>query len=42
MLVLSRKPGETIVIGDVVVHVSSNRGGKVRIAIDAPEDVVVL
>jgi len=41
MLVLSRKPGEQVVIGDditltVVVEV---RGGRVRLAFDAPAQV---
>jgi carbon storage regulator len=42
MLVLSRKIGEQIVIGDDIhVMVVSVRGEKVRIGISAPKDVVV-
>lgn len=43
MLILSRKPGESIVIGtDVVVKVLSVEGEKVRIGIAAPDSVRVL
>lgn len=43
MLVLSRKPMERIHIGDsVVVTVIEVRGNKVRIGIDAPEDIHVM
>ena len=42
MLVLSRKVGEKIVIGDdVVITVLSSRGDQVRIGIEAPRDVTV-
>lgn len=42
MLVLSRKPGESIVIaGNVVVTVVEVRAGKVRIGVEAPEEVSV-
>ena len=42
MLVLTRKAGESIVIGsDVVVTVIELRGGQVRVGIDAPRDVQV-
>ncbi len=42
MLVLSRKPGEKIVIGDnIVVTVVEIKGGKIRLGIDAPSDVPV-
>ena len=41
-LTLSRKVGESIIIGDdVVVHVSEIRGDKVRLTIDAPKDVSI-
>jgi carbon storage regulator len=41
-LVLSRKIGETIVIGDNIrVTIVEVRGGKVRIGIAAPADVIV-
>ncbi len=42
MLVLTRKPGESIVIGnDVVITVLEVRGGQIRIGIDAPREVAV-
>ena len=42
MLVLSRKVGEKIQIGDDVrVSIVGIQGGKVRIAIEAPQDVPV-
>jgi carbon storage regulator len=42
MLVLSRKVGEEIVIGNNVrITVVEIRGGKVRIGITAPENVTV-
>jgi carbon storage regulator len=42
MLVLSRKPGERIVIGpNVEVTVVDISGNKVRLAIDAPRDVSI-
>jgi carbon storage regulator len=43
MLVLSRKEGEAIVIGDEIeITVSSVFGKKVRLAISAPDDVVIM
>lgn len=42
MLVLSRRPGESIVIGnDIVVTVLEVRGGQIRIGIDAPRNLQV-
>jgi len=42
MLVLTRKPGESIVIdNDIVVTVVEVRGGQVRIGIQAPRHVQV-
>lgn len=42
MLVLSREPGQRIMIGeDVVIEVVSVRGDRVRLAIDAPREVIV-
>lgn len=43
MLILSRKIGESIVIGkDVVVTVRETHGGRIRLSIEAPSDVLVL
>lgn len=43
MLVLSRKAGEAITIGDrVKVHVVEVREGYVRLGIEAPRDVEIL
>ena len=40
MLVLTRRPGESIRIGpDIRVTVVASTGGQVRIAIDAPEEI---
>lgn len=42
MLVLTRKAGESIVIGnDVVITVLEIRGGQIRIGVDAPRDLAV-
>ncbi len=42
MLVLTRKPGEAIVIGnEIVVTVVDARSGQVRIGIDAPRHIAV-
>lgn len=43
MLVLSRKPGERIVVGDgIEVQVLAVRAGRVRIGITCPKNVRVL
>ena len=43
MLVLSRKPGEKVVIGNgITVTVVAVTGNKVRVGIDAPDDVGIL
>jgi len=42
MLVLSRKQGERIHIGGVMLTVLKLTGGQVRLGVDAPRDVVVL
>ena len=43
MLVLSRKPGEKIVIdGHIRVTVVEIHGGRVRLGIEAPESIRVL
>lgn len=42
MLVLPRKAGASIVIdGGVTVRVAACQGGKIRLAIEAPRDVLV-
>ena len=42
MLILTRKPGETIRIGDdIAISVIEIRGNQVRIGITAPRDVTV-
>jgi carbon storage regulator len=42
MLILSRRAGESFLIGDNIrVTVLSSRGNQVRIGIDAPKDTVV-
>ena len=43
MLVLSRKLGEKILIGeDIIIQVVRIQGGKVRIGVDAPEEISVV
>jgi carbon storage regulator len=43
MLVLCRKAGETIHIGaDIRIRVVTVQGNRVRIAVEAPEEVLVL
>ena len=43
MLILQRKAGESLVIGDdITVRVISVDGTRVRLAIDAPEEVPIL
>jgi carbon storage regulator len=42
MLILTRRVGETVVIGeDIVVTVLSIKGNQVRIGVQAPKDVAV-
>jgi carbon storage regulator len=42
MLVLTRKPGEKILLGDdIVITVLDSRGDSVRIGIDAPRGVKI-
>jgi carbon storage regulator len=43
VLILQRKPGESLVIGeDISITVVSVDGGRVRLAISAPQDVPIL
>lgn len=43
MLILQRKAGESLVIGeDVLVTVVSVEGGRVRLAISAPSEISIL
>lgn len=43
MLVLSRKPGEKVVIdGSITITVMEFIGGRVKIGIEAPADVAIL
>ncbi|PWG60984.1 carbon storage regulator [Sediminicurvatus halobius] len=43
MLILSRRAGETILIGDDIrVTVSAIQGGQVRVGIDAPAEVRIV
>lgn len=42
MLILTRRIGETLMVGDdVTVTVLETKGGQVRIGIDAPKEVSV-
>ena len=43
MLVLSRKPGQALLVGgEIVVKIVEIRGQQVRIGIDAPENVAIV
>ena len=42
MLVFTRSPGESFYIGESKVTVLENRSGRIRIGIDAPDDIPVL
>lgn len=43
MLVLGRKPGEYVMLGkDVMIKVIKSDEGDLRLAIDAPKDVVIV
>ena len=42
MLVLSRKPGASVIINDdIVITIVAIRGVKVRLGVEAPKDVTV-
>ena len=43
MLVLGRKPGEYVRIGDdIIVKVVRSEDGDLRLAIDAPKDITIV
>jgi len=43
MLTISRRPGESIHIGDeIVIHIHRFHGSQIRISIDAPQQVRIL
>lgn len=43
MLTISRRPGESIHIGDEIgIHIHRSNGSQVRISIDAPQRVRIL
>jgi carbon storage regulator len=42
MLVLSRKPGEKVVIDNITVTVLEVKGNRIRLGVDAPESVDIL
>lgn len=43
MLILTRKPGEQLIIGDnITVEVLGVKGNQVRIGIDAPKDINIV
>lgn len=43
MLVLNRKPGESIILGDnIEVKILDVQDGKIKIGIDAPKDISIL
>lgn len=42
MLILTRRPGETIYIGDdIEVHILGQRGDQFRVGITAPKEILV-
>lgn len=41
MLILTRKEGETVSIGDTIVHILSTRRGRVKLGIETDTDVPV-
>lgn len=42
MLVFTRREGQTIQIGDVVVTIVKTHSGRVKVGIDAPKEVRVM
>lgn len=42
MLVITRKNGESVLIGDdIVVTVIQSNGGQIRLGIEAPKDILI-
>ncbi len=41
-LILYRRPGETLIVGDAEIHFGKVRGNSMKLAIDAPPDVQIL
>ena len=42
MLIMTRKPGEAVTIGEgIVVKIMEIKGGRVQLGIDAPKDVKI-
>lgn len=41
MLVLARKPGEKILVGEIQFEIVAIRGGKVRVGVTAPKDTPI-
>lgn len=43
MLILGRRPGEYVILNDnIKIEVVKGKGGDLRLAIDAPKDMVIL
>lgn len=43
MLILTRKPGESLIIGDdITINILGVQGNQVRIGIDAPKEVKIM
>lgn len=42
MLVLSRKPGESLLVGNIKFTILEVQGKKVKVGIDAPHDVNIV
>lgn len=42
MLILTRRPGESLMIGDdIVITVQATKGNQVRLALDVPADIAI-
>ena len=42
MLVLGRRAGESIRIGDITVKIVEARNGQIKVGIDAPKDIPIV